>query len=396
MGWTRFFRRSRWDAERARELEAHLEIETDELIARGVAPDEARWAAQRKLGNPLRIREEIYEMNTLAFVETIWQDLRYAARRLRHDRAFTAVALLSLMLGIGANTAIFQLLDVVRLRSLPVRDPSQLVEVRPAGTQPRPGNVITRYAQLTNPQWERLRADQQAFSSMLAWAPMRLNLASGGEVRHAQAIFVSGDFFEMLGVSASRGRLLGTADDQRGCGSRAAVISDAFWRREYGGAPDIVGRPIRLDHQAFDIVGVTPAGFYGVEVGRQFDVAVPICAAAGAWRRCRPARRQLQLVALHHGTPSSRLVGRTGDRAAAGDLPGPVPGDGVGAPGSGTGRGVPEVPAGGRPARRRLLVAAHEVRGAAVAAPWTVRAGPARGVRQSREPAAGEGGRSHA
>jgi predicted permease len=184
------------------------------------------------------------------------------------------------MLGIGANTAIFQLLDAVRLRSLPVMEPSQLVEVRLAGTQPRPGNVITRYAELTNPQWERLRADQQAFSSMLAWAPMRLNLASGGEIRYAQAIVVSGNFFEMLGVSAAGGRLLASDDDQRGCSSRAAVISHAFWQREYGGKPTTVGQSIRLENRAFDIVGVAPEGFYGVEVGRMFDVAVPICAAA--------------------------------------------------------------------------------------------------------------------
>ena len=279
MAWSRFFRRGRWDTERARELEAHLQIETDEHIARGMAPDEARWAAQRKLGNALRIREDIYDMNTLAVVDTVWQDLRYGENPLRRNPAFTAVALLSLMLGIGANTAIFQLLDAVRLRSLPVEDPSQLVEVRLAGTPPRPGNVITRYAELTNPQWERIRADQRAFSSMLAWAPMRLNLASGGEIRPGQAIFVSGNFFEMLGVSAASGRLLAAADDQRGCTSRAAVISYAFWQREYGGDPAIVGRPLRLENRAFDIVGVAPAGFSGVEVGRMFDVAVPICAA---------------------------------------------------------------------------------------------------------------------
>ena len=219
-------------------------------------------------------------MHALAVVDTVWQDLRFGARLLRRNPAFTAVALLSLMLGIGANTAIFQLLDAVRLRSLPVKDPSQLVEVRLADNQPRAGNVITRYAQLTNPQWERLRADDRAFSSMLAWAPMRLNLASGGEIRYAQAIFVSGDFFEMLGVSAARGRLLAPTDDQRGCNSRAAVISHAFWQREYGGNSTIVGRPIRLENHAFDIVGVAPAGFYGVEVGRLFDVAVPICSGA--------------------------------------------------------------------------------------------------------------------
>ena len=279
MGWTRFFRRGRWDAERARELEAHIEIETDENIARGMAPEEARWAAQRKLGNVLSIREEIYQMNTLAILDTLWQDLRFGLRLLRRTPGFTAVAVLSLTLGIGANTAIFQLLDAVRLRPLPVKDPGQLVEVRLADPGPRPGNVVARYAQLTSPQWERLGADQQAFSSMLAWSPSRFNLARGGEVRNAQGIFVSGSFFEVLGVPAARGRVLGDADDQRGCGSRAAVISHAFWQREYGGDPAVIGRAIHLEGHAFDIVGVTPAGFYGVEVGRMFDVAVPICAA---------------------------------------------------------------------------------------------------------------------
>jgi predicted permease len=279
MGWTRFLRRGRWDAERARELEAHLQIETDENIARGMAPEEARWAAQRKLGNVLRIREDIYEMNTIGFLDTLWQDLRFGLRLLRRTPGFTAVALLSLTLGIGANTAIFQLLDAVRLRALPVKDPGQLVEVRLADPGPRPGNTIARYAQLTGPQWERLRADQQAFSGMLAWSPSRFNLARGGEVRNAQGIFVSGSFFEVLGVPAARGRVLGDADDRRGCGSRAAVISHAFWQREYGGDPAVIGRAIHLEGHAFDIVGVTPEGFYGVEVGRMFDVAVPICAA---------------------------------------------------------------------------------------------------------------------
>jgi predicted permease len=279
MGWTRFLRRGRWDAERAQELEAHLQIETDENVARGMPPDQARWAAERKLGNALRIREEIYEMNTLGILDALWQDLRFGFRLLRRTPGFTVVAVLSLTLGIGANTAIFQLLDAVRLRALPVKDPGQLVEVRLADPGPRPGNVVARYAQLTGPQWERLRADQQAFSSMLAWSPSRFNLARGGEVRNAQGIFVSGSFFEVLGVPAARGRILGAADDRRGCGSRAAVISHAFWQREYGGDPTVVGRAIHLEGHAFDIVGVTPEGFYGVEVGRMFDVAVPICAA---------------------------------------------------------------------------------------------------------------------
>ena len=130
MSLKRFFNRSRWDDERARELEAHLAIEIDENIARGMSPGEARDAARRKLGNLTLVREEIYRMNTLAVLDTIWQDLRYGARLLRLNPAFAIVAILSLALGVGANTAIFQLLDAVRLRTLPVPNPEQLAEIR--------------------------------------------------------------------------------------------------------------------------------------------------------------------------------------------------------------------------------------------------------------------------
>jgi putative ABC transport system permease protein len=119
----RWFRREKWDAERARELDAHLEIETAENVTRGMPAEEARLAARRKLGNRTLIREEIYRMNTITLLESIWQDVRYALRQFRRSPAFTAAAVLSLALGIGANTAIFSLLDQVLLRQPPVREP---------------------------------------------------------------------------------------------------------------------------------------------------------------------------------------------------------------------------------------------------------------------------------
>src|SRR5947209_5289727 len=134
MSFTRFFRRSQWDDERRRELAAHLAIETDDNVARGMPLDEARFAAARKLGNTTLVREEIYQMNTLKFVDAAWRDLRYGARLLRLNPGFAIVAILSLALGVGANTAIFQLLDAVRIRTLPVVDPEQLVDVRVTNT----------------------------------------------------------------------------------------------------------------------------------------------------------------------------------------------------------------------------------------------------------------------
>jgi predicted permease len=213
--------------------------------------------------------------------ESIWQDVRYGLRLLRRDPGFTAVAVLSLALGIGANSAVLQLLDAVRLRALPVAAPEELVEIR-IGETPggRTGAFTGRRPQLTHPLWEQLRASQQAFSGTLAWGSGAFNLASGGEVRYAQGLWVSGDFFRVLGVPAVHGRLLSPADDQAGCGSPGVVLGHAFWQREYGGDPSAIGRTLRLDGHPFEIVGVASPRFFGVEVGRSFDVAVPICSEA--------------------------------------------------------------------------------------------------------------------
>ena len=129
MGWSRFFRRGHWDAERSRELHDYLAHEIDDNIARGMTPDDAAFAAHRKLGNVTQIREDIYQMNTLRFVETIWQDLRYGFRLIVRNPTFAAVAILTLALGTGANAAIFQLVNAVRLRTLPVEKPQELVSI---------------------------------------------------------------------------------------------------------------------------------------------------------------------------------------------------------------------------------------------------------------------------
>jgi putative ABC transport system permease protein len=279
MSLMRFLRRRRWDDERARELEAYLAIETDDNIARGMSPADARAAARRKLGNTTLVREEIYQMNTLTLIDSAWRDLKHGARLLRLNPAFALVAILSLSLGVGANTAIFQLLDAVRLRTLPVAEPQQLMEIRIEQTSGgRTGQFSGRRPNLTNPQWELIRERQQAFASTWVWSNNSFNLTTGGEARNAQGLWVSGDFFTGLGVPALVGRVLAASDDRRGCAAPGAVLGYGFWQREYGGDPSAVGRSITLDGHPYDIVGVTPASFFGVEVGRAFDVAVPLCA----------------------------------------------------------------------------------------------------------------------
>jgi predicted permease len=208
------------------------------------------------------------------------QDLQFGLRMLKKNPGFTAVAVLSLALGIGANTAIFQLVNAVRLKTLPVAHPEQLVNIRLTDMDAARGFKPSQYPAVTNPIWEQIRDRNEAFSGVLAWGRGDFNLAQGGEVRSAKGLWVSGDFFNLLGVQPERGRLLTAADDQRGCAAPGAVISHAFWQREYGGDPNVIGRKVNLSDKPFEIIGVTPASFFGLEVGRTFDVALPICADA--------------------------------------------------------------------------------------------------------------------
>lgn len=274
------------------ELGQHCEDRYEELLARGTLPEQARRVvldevAGGKLENELKRALKPARPAAVPghdepgnMLLGLFKDLRHGARLLRLNPGFTAVAILSLALGIGANTAIFQLIDAVRLRTLPVEDPQQLADVRTAkNPYGRTGMFMGANPQLTNALWEQLRDGQQGFSSIAAWGTDSLNMSSGGEARYAEALWVSGSFFGTLGVRPVLGRLLSGADDRPGCGSPGVVLSEPFWRREFGGRLPIA-TTIQLEGRPFEIIGVTPASFFGVEVGRRFDVALPICAEA--------------------------------------------------------------------------------------------------------------------
>jgi putative ABC transport system permease protein len=219
-------------------------------------------------------------MARIHWLDHAWQDLRYAVRQLRNSPGFTAAAVLSLTLGIGANTAIFQLVNAVRLRALPVAHPEELALIDLPPRSMRSGWFSTRSARLTSAQWEQIRARQQAFSSTFVWSASRFNLAPGGEARYAEGLYVSPDFFRGLGVPAIIGRTFLPEDDQPGCAAPAAVVSYAFWQRELGGDPNPLARRISLDGHPYPIIGVTGPDFFGVEVGHRYDVAIPLCADA--------------------------------------------------------------------------------------------------------------------
>jgi putative ABC transport system permease protein len=201
-------------------------------------------------------------------LDAIMQDVRYAMRALRSGPGFAAVAILSLALGIGANTAIFSLIDSLLLKALPVSHPEQLLQVTTA-----------KNAYFTNPIWEQLRDRQDVFSGIFAYgmAGGRFNLAAGGEARYAHGNVASGQFFDTLGLHAMVGRTFTMADDRRGCPG-TAVLSYGFWQREYGGRADVVGKTISLDSHPFDILGVIGPGFTGVDVGSDRDLYIPVCA----------------------------------------------------------------------------------------------------------------------
>jgi len=198
---------------------------------------------------------------------------------LRANPGFTLVAILSLALGIGANTAVFQLIEAVRLRSLPVHRAEELTEVRIAGGNGGWGISENENSQLTLPIWEQIRDQQRAFSGIFAWGTTPLPIGSGPDARRVAGLWVSGEAFPALGVTPAVGRLFGPADDQRGC-SPTVVLNDAFWRAQFGGDPSVIGRTLIILDRPVPIVGVTAPEFFGLEVGKRFDIAVPACAVA--------------------------------------------------------------------------------------------------------------------
>jgi predicted permease len=273
-------RRDRAERRLDEEVRSYLDLLVEEKVRVGSDPDDARRAALAEVGGLEPVKERTRDAWAGAWIEQSWRDMGYALRLLRRNPGFTVVAVLTLALGIGANTAVFQLLDAVRLRTLPVTHPEDLAEIRIADMDGARGNFESWYPAVTHPIWERIRDQQEAFEGVFAWANDWYNLGLGGEVRLARTLLLSGDAFRTLGVEPLLGRLLTSDDDRRGCGSPAAVISHGFWQREYAGDGAVIGRTLMLAARPVEIVGVAPPAFFGLEVGRSFDVAVPICADA--------------------------------------------------------------------------------------------------------------------
>ncbi len=282
MAWTRFFRRAKWDRERRAELDQYLAMETDDNIARGLSPQAARAAAHRKLGNQNLIREEIYRMNTVTFLDTLARDARYALRALRHNPVFTAVALATIAIGIGANTAVFTVVDSVLLRPLNYPHSEQLVALR----QLAPGAAgLASFADgllLSPSMYFTYSEHNRSFQSMGVWAENMSNVTGLAEPEQVRVALVSDGVLEALAVPPALGRWL-DAQDQVPRGSvpgsffgqsNTVMLSYGYWQRRFGGDPSVIGREIAVDAQARQIVGVMPRGF--TIANRSSDLIAPL------------------------------------------------------------------------------------------------------------------------
>jgi putative ABC transport system permease protein len=273
-GLRTLFRKKRAEQEMDEELRAYLDAAVKEKMRSGITADQALRSARVEMGSMEAVKDGIRSAGWETHVESLWQDIRYGLRMLRKNAVLTAVVVLTLALGIGANTAIFSLIDAVLLRLLPVQNPQELVRLARRG--PRPGPDSPSF---TNALWEQIRDRQDMFSGVFAWGEERFDLAQGGAVNLINGLWVSGDYFKTLKLRPASGRLLAAADDQRGC-QGVAVLSYTFWRDRFGGEERAIGGTLSIDNHPFPIVGVAPAGFHGLNVGSKFDVAIPICATA--------------------------------------------------------------------------------------------------------------------
>jgi putative ABC transport system permease protein len=257
MRWLRFFRRNQWDGERARELASYLDHEIADNLARGMSESEARATAQRKLGNGVAIREDIYRMNSLGFIETLWQDARYALRGLRKSPGFTAVALLSLALGIGATTSIFSVIYGVLISPYPYARPGEIWA--PAIRDARdPGVPFSFYHMRDYLEVKKL----PAFAQSMATLPESRLLTGDRAPEDFTSIGLTANAFQFLGVPPVLGRTIMPSDvGADGQPEPVIVLSYGAWQRLFSGSPEALGRKLVLNDQPFTVIGVMPPRF---------------------------------------------------------------------------------------------------------------------------------------
>jgi ABC-type antimicrobial peptide transport system permease subunit len=262
------------DREFDEEIEAHLKLLSERYIRQGMSPADAASAARRQFGNLALFEENRREMRSLPSIESLWRSVRYGARQLRLNPGFTAVAVLSLALGIGANTAVFTLLDQLVLRMLPVKEPQRLVMIWP--TEPHLGNNEGDRSS-SYPMYQDFQRKAEAFAFVFCRYDRPLAITIGNNTEPVNSELVSGNYFQALGVGATLGRVFSPETDDRVYkGHPVVVLSYPYWRDRFAGDRNIVGKKILVNSYPMDVVGVAAPGFTGVDPSSSPHIWIPI------------------------------------------------------------------------------------------------------------------------
>jgi len=263
------FRRNRVEDELDDELQLHLEKLTEKHVHAGMTPVEAARLARMDLGSFAQVKEECRQSWGTTFIETLLRDVAYALRTFGKNPGFAAAVVFSLALGIGANTAIFTLMDAALWRMLPVKDPEDLLVVgRQLETEVQNGFSYEEY---------RFLRDNSDVADLAGYTPATLNVSIGGNLEPTiEGQLVTGGYFSLLGVNAVAGRTIGVEDDRAPNGHPVAMLSYRYWERRFARDPGVIGRTIQLLDTPFTVIGVTPPEFFGVEIGASPDIFVPL------------------------------------------------------------------------------------------------------------------------
>jgi predicted permease len=260
MSWRRFLHRAKSDRERQEEFESYVQIETDVKIARGMPPDEARHAARKKFGNRTLVREEIYRMNTVGVLDTLSRNVRYALRALRHNPMFTLIAILTLAIGIGANTAVFSVVNSVLLKPLAYPNADELVGIWHSAPG-APGLASVSGDLRLSPSMYFTYAEQnRTFQAIGVWTPTTASITGLAEPEQVRAVVVSDEVLQALAVPPVLGRWL-TEDDQTPGGTAHVILGYGYWQRRFGGDKSVIGRSLTVQSMLTQVVGVMPQGF---------------------------------------------------------------------------------------------------------------------------------------
>lgn len=264
------FDRDRRDCELRDELESHLQMDVDDHVRSGLSPDEARRRALLELGGVDQVMEAYREQRGVPSLETLAQDVRYAMRMLRKNPVFAIVAILTLGLGIGANTAIFTLINAIMLRSLPVKNPEQLVFFSRSNIEGKD------WPSFPYPFYREVRDRNTVLDGVICQSGMAPSLSVNGSSERVNGELVSGNFYDVLGIRPYIGRLFTTDDDRLPGAHPVVVLSYGFWKRRFGSDPAVVGRNIRLNTTDMTIIGVSAPGFESLNLGSSPDIRAPM------------------------------------------------------------------------------------------------------------------------